>query len=88
MLLPILLLDASPKHLGQVNMPFSLRYKSKIYYMSNAEWVQGLVNQVELVVRQLSTSVCRRRWDFLDDTFAISHIKIEEILDWITLAGY
>jgi len=56
--------------------------------MFNADWVQGLVNQVELVVRQLSASVCRRWWDILDDTFAISHIKIEEILDWITLAGY
>jgi hypothetical protein len=57
--------------------------------MFNAKWVQGLVNQVELVVRLLSaSSVCRRWWDILDDTFAISHIKIEEILDWITLAGY
>ena len=53
------------------------------------EWVQGLVNQVELVVRQLSTLVCSRWWwDILDDTFTVSRIKKEEILDWITLAGY
>jgi len=35
-------------------------------------------------------SVCRRWWwwDILDDTFTVSRIKKEEILDWITLAGY
>ena len=51
------------------------------------EWVQGLVNQIESVVRQLNMSV-QRRWDILDDTFTVSRIKKEEILDWITLAGY
>jgi hypothetical protein len=50
-------------------------------------WVQKLVNQVELVVRQLSMSV-HGRCDILDDTCTVSRIKIEEILDWITLAGY
>jgi len=51
------------------------------------EWVQGLVNQIESVVRQLNMSV-QRRWDILDDTFTVSRIKIEEIHDWIILAGY
>lgn len=48
-----------------------------------------LVNQVESRVTQLSALFCRWWWwDILDDTFTVSHIEIEEILDWIALAGY
>jgi hypothetical protein len=29
------------------------------------------------------------RWgDVLDDSFTVNHVEVEEILDWIPLAGY